>query len=140
MGADAAKTHETFSVSPSMLPRASDAVDLRDDRPAGAAPLTVDATRIEVVLHAAGVTVGPQTEIRLRLRAQAHPGEQGSATRIGPDVYRVVISVADKPALADRHLYVVNNSLLCRPRHSSDYADLRIMPTSRSGALASLGF
>lgn len=117
MGADAAKTHEAFAVAPAALARASDAVNLRDDRPAGAAPLKVDATRLEVALDAACVTVGPQTEVRLRLRAQTHPGQQGSTKRIGPDAYRVVVCVADKPNLADRHLYVVNNSLLHELRH-----------------------
>lgn len=117
MGADAAKTHETFSVSPSMLPRASDAVDLRDDRPAGAAPLKVDAARLDVALEAVGVSVGPSTEVRLRLRAQTHPGQQGSTKRIGRDAYRVVVHVADKRSLADRHLYAVNNSLLHELRH-----------------------
>ena len=117
MGADAAKPHETFTVAPTALARASDAVDLRDDRPAGAPPLTVDATRFDVALHAAGVTVAPHTEIRLRLRAQTHPGQQGSTKRIGPDGLRVVVHVADKPSLADRHLYVVNNSLLHELRH-----------------------
>ena len=70
-----------------------------------------------MALEAVGLTVGPQTEIRLRLRAQTHLGQQGSTTRIGPDAYRVVVCVADKPALADRHLYVVNNSLLHELRH-----------------------
>jgi hypothetical protein len=68
-------------------------------------------------LQAAGVVVGPGTRIRLRLREQAHPGQQGLAQRIGPDRYRVVIHVAPKDRLEDRHLYVLNNSLLHELRH-----------------------
>lgn len=117
MGSDAAKPHEAFTIAPAPVARASDAVDLRDDRPAGAAPLSADADGLDAALAAAGVTVGPETEIRLRLRPQTHPGEQGSTKRIGPDAYRVIVHVAAKPSFAERHLYVVNNSLVHELRH-----------------------
>lgn len=124
MGADAGKAHETYTVSPAAPARMSDAVDVRDDRPPGATPLTVDADALDVALETAGVTVGPRTLIKLRLRAQTHPGEQGHARRLGPDEYRVVIHVADKPSFADHHLYIINNSVLCRGLHN------RLTPTS----------
>ena len=117
MGADAAKTHETFSVAPAPPARPSDAVDFCDDRPTGAPPLAVDTDRLDAALHAAGVTVGPYTEIRLRLRPQTEPGQQGSTQKIGPDAYRIVIHVADKPVFTDQHLYVLNNSVLHELRH-----------------------
>lgn len=118
MGADAAKTHEGFTVAPATAARrAAEAVDLRDDRSAGAAPLELRTGELEAALAAAGVTVGPATEIRLRLRDQTHPGEQGATKRIGADAYRVVVCVAAKPAFADRHLYVANNSLVHELRH-----------------------
>lgn len=117
MGSDATEPHEIFTVEPAPPIRASGAVDLRDDRPAGSAPLEIDADGLDAALEAAGVTTGPSTDIRLRLRAQSQPGEQGSTKRVGPDAYRVVIHVAEKATLEDRHLYVVNNSLLHELRH-----------------------
>ncbi|MEX2621926.1 MAG: hypothetical protein WD250_17060 [Egibacteraceae bacterium] len=115
---DSAKTHQAFAVAPARQHRRpSDAVHLRDDRPSGSPPLTVDADALDAALHAAGATVGPHTEIRLRLRPQTSPGQQGSTQKVGPDAYRVVVHVAAKPALADRHLYVVNNSLVHELRH-----------------------
>lgn len=117
MGSDCTKAHEVFTVAPAPRARGSNAVDLRDDRPPGAAPLEIDADGLDAALEAVGVTVAPGTEIRLRLRVQSQPGEQGSTKRIGPDTYRVVIHVAAKPTLEDRHLYVINNSLLHELRH-----------------------
>ncbi|MEX2621549.1 MAG: hypothetical protein WD250_15135 [Egibacteraceae bacterium] len=117
MGSDSAKTHEAFTVAPAEPARLSDAVDVRDDRPAGSTPLHLDANALDTALAAVGVTVGPHTLVKVRLRPQQFPGQQGSAQRIGPDAYRVVIHVVDKPTFKDRHLYVVNNSLLHELRH-----------------------
>lgn len=117
MGSDSAKTHEAFTVAPAAPARLSDAVDVRDDRPAGSTPLHLDADALDTALAAVGVIAGPHTLVKVRLRPQQFPGQQGSAQRIGPDSYRVVIHVADKPTFKDRHLYVVNNSLLHELRH-----------------------
>lgn len=114
---DAAKAHEVLVVAPARTPRLSDAIDLRDDRPPGCAPLAVDTDALDAALHAAGVAVGADTQIRLRLRPQTASGQQGSTRKIGPDTYRVIVHVAAKPVLADRHLYVVNNSLVHELRH-----------------------
>jgi hypothetical protein len=117
MGSDSAKTHEAFTVAPAEPARASDAVHVRDDRPPGSTPIHIDADALDVALEATGVTVGPHTVIKVRLRPQTAPGQQGSARRLGPDEYRVVVHVADKAKFEDHHLYVINNSLLHELRH-----------------------
>lgn len=118
MGAGAKKQVEFFTIAPaSQHSRVVDGVDFRDDRPPGSPPLAVHPPAMETALAAAGVTVGPHTVIKLRLRSQTAPGQQGHAQQLGSDSYRVVIHVADKPRLADRHLYVINNSLLHELRH-----------------------
>lgn len=117
MGSDAGKSHDSYTVTPAPPLRPSDAVDVRDDRPAGATPLQVDAGALDVAIAAAGVTVSASTVIKLRLRPQTQPGQQGSARRLGADQYRIVVHVATKPAFTDHHLYVVNNSLLHELRH-----------------------
>lgn len=122
MGAGSAKAHRPFPVAPAGrsdqgLSGAPRAIEFRDDRPAGSAPIRVELQAMGAALQAAGVLVGPRTRILLRLREQALPGQQGLAQRIGPDRYRVVIHVAPKDRLEDRHLYVLNNSLLHELRH-----------------------
>lgn len=117
MGSDSAKTHEAFTVGPAEPARASDAVHVRDDRPPGSTAVHIDADALDVALNATGVAVGPHTVIKVRLRPQNTPGQQGSARRLGPDEYRVVVHVADKPKFDDHHLYVINNSLLHELRH-----------------------
>ena len=117
MGADAEKSHDSYTVTPAPPPRPSDAVDVRDGRPAGATPLMVDADALDATISAAGVTVSASTVIKLRLRPQAKPGQQGSTRRLGADQYRIVIHVAPKPVFGDHHLYVVNNSVLHELRH-----------------------
>lgn len=111
------KTHlDYYPIGPARW-RPADAVDVRDDRPAGATELAVATEALEQAMAAAGVKAGGDTEIRLRLRAQDHPGQQGHCTRLGKDSFRVVVRVADKPEFADRHLYVINNSLVHELRH-----------------------
>lgn len=122
MGAGAAKAHQVFRVAPARASGRegagpSAAIHFRDDRPPGSASVRVEQEAMAAALEAAGVVVGPGTRIRLRLREQTHPGQQGLAQRIGPDRYRVVIHVAPKERLEDRHLYVLNNSLLHELRH-----------------------
>lgn len=117
MGSDTAKSHESYTVAPAPPARPSDAVHIRDDRPPGATPLKMDADALDTALAAAGVTVNANTVIKLRLRPQAQPGQQGSACRLGTDEYRVVVHVAPKSGFADRHLYVINNSVLHELRH-----------------------
>jgi hypothetical protein len=117
VGADAGKTHQSYTVTPAPPPRPGDAVDVRDDSPAGSTPLTIDADALDAAIAAAGVTVSANTVIKLRLRPQTQPGQQGSTRRLGADQYRIVIHVAPKPAFADAHLYVINNSLLHELRH-----------------------
>lgn len=117
MGSDAAKSHESYTVTPAPPRRPSDAVDVRDDRPAGATPLTIDADALDAAITAAGVTVSAHTLIKLRLRPQTQPSQQGSTRGLGADRYRIVVHVASKPAFADHHLYVINNSLLHELRH-----------------------
>lgn len=130
MGAGTKKAHAVYAVAPAgslearrASPRPSDAVDLRDDRPSGSAPLQVDAHGMDAAIRAAGVRVSPGMRIRLRLRIQSQPGEQGSARRVGPDDYRLVVHVAPKGKLEDRHLYVLNNSLIHELRHVRQIQD-----------------
>jgi hypothetical protein len=130
MGAGTKKAHAAYTVAPAgtlqdhgAFPRLSDAVDLRDDRPSGSAPLVVDPDGMDAAIRAAGVQVGPETRIRLRLRAQSYAGEQGSAAQVGPGDYRLVVHVAPKDKLEDRHLYVLNNSLIHELRHVRQMQD-----------------
>lgn len=119
MGAGCARVHRAFRVAPAPGSEGvpTGAIRFRDDRPPGCVPIRVDPEAMAAALEAAGVVVGPRTEIRLRLRPQARPGQQGSARRIGPDRYRIVIHVAPKDQLEERHLYVLNNSLIHELRH-----------------------
>lgn len=117
VGAGAKKQIECFTVTPAHRCRPADAIDFRDDRPPTSTALTLHPEAMDVALAAAGVVVGPDTVIKLRLRPQTASDQQGQVQQLGTDSYRIVVHVADKPQLADRHLYVVNNSLLHELRH-----------------------
>lgn len=140
MGMGSHKTHDAFTVAPALRHRPSDAVDVRDDRPPGSAPLTVNADALDAALSAAGVTLGPDTEIRLRLRPQTTPGQQGSTQQIGPDAYRISIYIAAKPVFADRHLYVVNNSLVHELRHVQQHQHHPNLANEYAGHNATIGY
>lgn len=94
--------------------RPSDAIDFVDQRKSGP-PIAIDYDAMDAALEAAGVQVTPNTKIKLRLR-DAYKA-QGSTLKLGPDEYRVVVLALDKPKLKDRHLYVINNSLVHELRH-----------------------
>lgn len=96
--------------------RPSDAIDVKDFRKNQSTPITVDPDRMDAALAAAGVKTGPGLEIRLRIKDQKG-GQQGSMRQIGPNAFRVIIRVAHKPEFADRHRYVLNNSLVHELRH-----------------------
>lgn len=97
------------------------AVNFKDQRTHGA-PLHVDYEALGRSLNAAGVVLTPQTKIKLRLRDQ-HGSGQGFTKKLsdGPDSYRVVIEVANKPAFKEHHLYIVNNSLTHEFRHIAQH-------------------
>lgn len=92
------------------------AVDIQDQRTKGA-KLEIDADKLDAVIAAVGIKMGPKTKIRLRLRDQKVVGEQGSHQLVGDDEHRIVIKIAPKKKYEDRHLYVMNNSLLHEFRH-----------------------
>ncbi|MGH3452513.1 MAG: hypothetical protein ACRDQW_17790, partial [Haloechinothrix sp.] len=64
MGAGTKKAHAAYRVAPARSPQAgppsprpSDAIDLRDDRPSGSAPLVLDPDGMDSAVRAAGVRV-----------------------------------------------------------------------------------
>lgn len=95
-------------------------IDFRDDREGEATPLRIDEERLNAALDAAQVDTHG-IEVRLRLRTQTDTNHQGFCKRIREGVYRVVVYVADKEAFEDRHLYVINNSLVHELRHIAQW-------------------
>lgn len=96
--------------------RPSDAVDFADQRKKGP-KVKVDLDSLDAALEAAGVDTSKDPLIKVRLRDVAKQGEQGSMRQIGPNAYRVIVKVVPKDKLEDRHLYVMNNSLVHELRH-----------------------
>lgn len=99
-----------------------DCLDLQDQRDAGEPPLVIDREAMNTALMAAGVNVGPNTKIKLRLRTSMKQ-RYGSAQKIGPDSYRVVVYVTKGKGTKDSHLYVINNSVIHELRHVRQHQD-----------------
>lgn len=95
----------------------ADAVEVQDYRKVKGAPISIDKAKLQAIMKAVGIEQEPGLKIRLRFWDQSVPGEQGVTQRIGPSEYRVVVKVAAKEKFEDRHLYVMNNSLLHEMRH-----------------------
>lgn len=95
-------------------------VDFEDQRKSGP-KIEVDPARMNAALRAAGVVGGKDFRVKVRVRDQAQAGQQGVAQQIGPNSFRVVISVAPKARLENRHLYVLNNSLVHEMRHVAQH-------------------
>lgn len=95
-------------------------VDFEDQRSKGP-KIEVDPERMNAAMLAAGVVGGKDFKVKVRVRDQAKAGQQGVAQKLGPNEYRVVISVAPKARLEDRHLYVLNNSLVHEMRHVAQH-------------------
>jgi hypothetical protein len=110
--------------SPAQLKTAADKdsqvhpnVNFEDQRKKGP-PLRVDPDALHAAMEAAGVKITPDLKIRLRLRDQNSAGtDQGLTQRLGPNEFRVVVKVANKPQFKPHHLYILNNSLVHEFRH-----------------------
>jgi len=116
------------------------AVDFEDQRSSPGAKVEIDPERLNAAMLAAGVVGSKNLKIKLRIRDQAKAGQQGMAQKIGPEEYRVVISVAPKARLENNHLYVLNNSLVHEMRHVAQHQEDPDMGFKYAQALKSVGY
>jgi hypothetical protein len=89
--------------------------DIEDQRKPGAPPIHLDADRFEAAATAVGIDISKVNSIKLRFRDLGQ--HQGVTQNLGGGNFRVVVGIKRKPAYEDRHLYVVNNSLVHELRH-----------------------
>jgi GNAT superfamily N-acetyltransferase len=93
--------------------------DIEDQRKHGKQPIHLDTDKFEAAATAAGIDISKVKSLKLRFRDLGE--EQGVTTDLGGGNYRVVVGIKPKKAYEDRHLYVVNNSLVHELRHVAQY-------------------
>lgn len=93
-----------------------DIKDFRKESRQQKSPMIFDVEAIEVALAVVGVEITPNLQIKVRIK-DGDGNAQGLCQQLGKESFRVTVRVAKKAAYADRHHYVVNNSLLHELRH-----------------------
>lgn len=83
-------------------------------------PALFSVEAFEIACAVTGVDLGPETHIILCLTDEAagdKAKQKGYMRQVGPDAYIIKVRVRKQPVWADRHYYVLNNTLLHELRH-----------------------
>lgn len=97
----------------------TDLITVRDRRKAtrqAKHQLVLDREALDIACAVVGVDLTSDQPLLIELR-DGNGQQQGQARRTSRGGFKVTVYVAKKDAYADRHLYVVNNSLLHELRH-----------------------
>ena len=89
--------------------------DIQDQRKHGKQPIHLDADKFEAAAIAVGIDIGKVKSLKVRFRDLSQ--HQGVTQNLGDGNFRVVVGIKPKDKYEDRHLYVVNNSLVHELRH-----------------------